>query len=193
MSRQSDRETSESVLRLQVYTKCAISRKKGPFERTSASNDLVRSVTSQLSQGLNTTAAYLENIGAVELDGQLIVPSLPENPAMNVIPEGWIPAFHVFAEGGFYVDLRGLEDPPVVNSGGVFKLREDRRRFVAHGVINFSELVMKYTRLLARIEKKSASAITTFDLESGKESYAQLLGSRNEPEGYTFERKAWCT
>lgn len=190
--RTGDREVLLSVTRLQVYAKCEIARRRGPFGREPGSNDLVNLIVSQLSVGLKSSAAYLENIGACEVAGQQIFPTLPENPAATAVPEGWTRTRITVDEGTLYVNVVGLEPAIDVNSAQVLLIAADRRRFIRHERIQIGETIEKYTRLLSRFAKKMASAIIPIDLSSGTGTCAQLVGSKNIEAGYTAERQAWC-
>lgn len=193
VDRENDRRLIETVTKLQVYAKCAFARAQGPFERDTASHELVSLVNSQLSVGLKSSAAYLENIGSVEVSGQAIYPLLPENPAADQIPEGWIRTSHVFGEGRLYVDLRGVEPAPNVDSVAILGLPDVRKRFIQGELVDLDATVKSYSRMLARVAKKMPGAITRIDLESGKGTCAQLVGSRDVPHrvGYMRERRAW--
>lgn len=194
---QVDRENDEVVLNrvthLQMYAKCALARRRGPFERDPASNDLVNVVVSQLSVGLKSTAAYLENVGVCEVAGQQIFPALPANPAAQKPPPGWVETKIRTDEGTLFVNVAGLDPPPNIHSfQDLINLPQDRRQFFQAGLINVSETVVAYTRILARIAKKLPGAVVPIDLESGSGTCAQLVGSKELPAGYSTERQAWC-
>lgn len=191
-NRAEDRDVLLSVTKLQVYAKCEMARRRGPFGRDPGSNDLVNLIVSQLSVGLKSSAAYLENIGAFEVVGQQIFPTLPENPAATAAPDGWTRTRFTVEEGTMYVNLVGLDPPVDINSGNVLLIAADRRRFVRDERINIGETIQKYTRLLSRVAKKLAPAIVPIDLSSGTGTCAQLVGSKDLEVSYTAERQAWC-
>lgn len=181
-TREEDRKTLEEVTSLQVYAKCAIARKQGPFERDMASADVIRTVCEELSVGLKSSQAYLDNIGRFEIEGQVFVPALPKNP-VHEIPDGWTRTSFTSAQGTLYVNLVGYQGPvPDPTSFDVMRLPEDRQRIIGGRAISVENTVKRYSRLLERIGKKMAHALVPLDFVSGKGTPAQLVGCYKNPQ-----------
>lgn len=133
-----DQIVLDHVTQLQVYAKCALARRRGPFER-----DLVNTIVSQLSVSLKSTAAYLQNIGVCEVAGQQIFPTLSTNPAVQKPPLGWTETKIRTDEGTLFVNIAGIDPPPNVNSfQDLINLPQANRQFFQAGLTNMSDTIV---------------------------------------------------
>lgn len=148
------------------------------------------------SRGLKSMAAYIDHIGSFELDGQRVYPRLPEFPAAQPVPDGFIKTNVRIGKGTLYIDNR--EDPiDIEDVGALFRLPEARRQIVsttAMNTIDFNNIrgeYQSYRELLQRVENRLSPSIVPIDLDSGKGTAAQIVGSRDISKNLK-EVNSWC-